>query len=123
MPATITFCHSDPQDRFRSKIEETMKEETMKDGTALDVVVAFMTRAGVDAYQRWATKIGAEHCRLCVSAQFPTDLDALCEFSSTLGHRLHIHFGSKTPWEKVCKGANGNVFVAVNKTLLTLTEI
>jgi len=59
-----------------------------------------MTRAGVDLFRDQVRRLGAGRCRLTVSVQFPTDLDALCLLSGQLGDRLHIHLGSDTPFEQ-----------------------
>lgn len=86
MPMKLTFCHADPHSAFRPVIEAAL------DGaTGLDVAVAFLTRAGADLFSKLAKVIGAKNCRLCVSVQFPTDLDALMDLHQLLGPQLYIH--------------------------------
>ena len=86
MPLKTTFCQAVPQSAFRPVIEEAL------DGAnGLDVAVAFLTRAGADLFSKWANVIGAKNCRLCVSVQFPTDLDALMDLHQVLGPQLFIH--------------------------------
>ncbi|MDY3554239.1 hypothetical protein R5W24_003358 [Gemmata sp. JC717] len=94
MPLTVKFCASDPQDRFRPVIQEAVDR-----GTDIDVAVAFMTKAGVDLFTRWVRALDPARCRLCVSVQFPTNIDALRDLSGLLGDRLFIHLGSKKPEE------------------------
>ena len=95
MPMMPTFCHANPQSAFRPVIEAAL------DGaTGLDVAVAFLTRAGADLFSKWANVIGAKNCRLCVSGQFPTDLDALMDLHQVLGPQLYIHLKCG-PQEKV----------------------
>jgi HKD family nuclease len=89
MPAKLTLCSADPRAAFRAVIEETL------DGaTGLDVAVAFMTEAGADLFSKWAKIVQPQNCRLCVSVQFPTDLDALMKLHKVLGSQLHIHLKS-----------------------------
>jgi hypothetical protein len=86
MPTKLTFCDAVPKAAFRSVVEAAL------DGaTGLDVAVAFLTRAGADLFHKWANVIGAKNCRLSVSVQFPTDLDALLDLSQVLGPQLYVH--------------------------------
>src|SRR4051812_22765352 len=86
MPKKLTFCHAVPQSAFRSVIEAALEG-----ATGLDVAVAFLTRAGADLFSKWASVIRAKNCRLCVSVQFPTDLDALMDLHQVLGQQLYLH--------------------------------
>ena len=95
MPKQVTFCTEKPHSSFTR-----MVEETFHGAAALDVVVAFITQGGIDLFSKWAKIIEPKNCRLCVSVQFPTDLDGLSELHKMLGSQLYIHLKSG-PREKV----------------------
>jgi hypothetical protein len=88
----------DPKNPFRAIIEENVRT-----ATDLDVAAAFMTRAGVDFYSECYSRLDPQRCRLSVSVQFPTSLDALQGLSASLGDHLHIYLGGNTPYEKISK--------------------
>lgn len=94
VPTSVSFWDANPQRSFRPALVTALRT-----ATSLDVAVAFITRAGVDFFRGQVRQFGAGRCRLTVSVQFPTDLDALCRLSSDLGDWLHIHLGSDTPHE------------------------
>ena len=91
----IEFCHSLPH----TPLENDLAHAFIK-AQQLDIVVAFLTRHGVDFLEKQLALAKPKVWRLVVSIKWPTDLDRIANLAERYKGHVWIHLGGLTPTER-----------------------
>jgi hypothetical protein len=92
-PPVVTLCKDDPRFPFSGELLSVWRR-----GKFTHAAIAFLTDGGVKFFVRNCLKI-QDHtrCRLCLTVQWPTNLDEVArQLSPLLGPNLKIHLSAKT---------------------------
>lgn len=92
----VSLCKDDPRFPFSGELLSVWRR-----GKFTDAAVAFLTEGGVKFFVRNCLNTqDCTRCRLCLTVQWPTNLDDVARhLSPLLGPNLRICLGAKTPVE------------------------